>query len=127
MGRAAFLLVLSWSLRSLAFAAGPCPVTLLSATADRSSIAITFRNDGKLPIRQLEFNCVLVRQHASKRQSVGCREQNALFFPGTEYSVSYAYPEGVPLSCDTSSWGQSRIAAKPPADITSGRVPAARA
>ncbi|HTC95339.1 MAG TPA: hypothetical protein VK699_17975 [Terriglobales bacterium] len=81
---------------SLAHAIGTCPVTLVSGTGDVDGISITFRNAGKLPIRRLEFNCTLVRAQAHKSQSIPCREENALFFPGTEYTVKYPYREGTP-------------------------------
>ena len=96
MAKPALLLVIFSFLSPPAFAGGPCPVTLLSATGDANSISITFQNVGKLPIRELEFNCVPVQQHAEKAQPTSCREANALFFPGMEYTVSYPYPGGVP-------------------------------
>lgn len=98
MSKAIRFLIISISpiLASVAFASDPCPITLLSATGDAGSIAITFQAAGKLPIRQLEFNCVPAQQQARKARYTHCREANALFFPGTEYTVSYPYPRGRP-------------------------------
>lgn len=81
---------------SLADASSPCPVTLISAAGEPDAIAVTFRNAGKLPIRRLEFNCTLVHGQIHKAERTPCREENALFFPGAEYTVRYPYPDGVP-------------------------------
>jgi hypothetical protein len=96
MPKAALSLIIFSFLTSLAFASGSCPITLLSGTGDATSIAITFQNAGKLPIRQLEFNCVPVQRQAHRAQHNTCREANALFFPGMEYTVRYSYPRGLP-------------------------------
>jgi hypothetical protein len=81
---------------ALAYGSGnPCPVLLVSGTGDTDAIVITFRNTGKLPIRQLEFNCTLAGAQAGKGQRARCREENALFYPGMEYTVRYPYPGGV--------------------------------
>ena len=71
-----------------------CPVMLVSGTGERDAMVITFRNAGKLPIRRLEFNCTPVRGHSGKRLRRPCREENALFYPGPEYTVRYPYPGG---------------------------------
>jgi hypothetical protein len=73
----------------------PCPVMLVSGTGDADAIVVTFRNAGKLPIRQLEFNCTPAGTEAGKGQRARCREENALFYPGMEYTVRYPYPGGV--------------------------------
>lgn len=72
-------------------AQSPCPVLLVGGKADQDQISITFMNMGKLPIRQLEFNC------GSRDSTIGntanlspCRENNALFYPGHEYTLDYA-------------------------------------
>lgn len=67
---------------SLAYASS-CPVTLVTGTGDVDGIVLTFRNAGKLPIRELEFNCSLARA-ARPPQRMACREKNALFYPGME-------------------------------------------
>ena len=96
MSNAIQLAILTVFFASLAGASSSCPVTLVSAAAEPDAITVTFLNAGKLPIRQLEFNCALLRPHTPKAQPPArCREQNALFFPGTEYTVRYTYP-GIP-------------------------------
>jgi hypothetical protein len=95
MAKAALILVVFPFLNLLAFGSGSCPINLLSAGGDANSISITFQNVGKLPIRQLEFDCVPLQESARKDQHITCREANALFFPGMEYTVSYPYPKGI--------------------------------
>lgn len=75
-------------LGQLANAAGRCPVTLVSASGTLDSLSITFMNAGKLPIRRLEFNCQLI---GDRSDSIRCAEENALFYPGMEYTVTYAH------------------------------------
>jgi hypothetical protein len=80
---------------ALAYGSGsPCPIMLVSGSGDADGIVITFRNTGKLPIRQLEFNCTPSGAQAGKRKHSPCREGNALFYPGMEYTVRYPYPDG---------------------------------
>jgi hypothetical protein len=86
--------ILILGLPGLVQASGTCPLTLVSGTGDRDSISVTFRNVGKLPIRRIEFNCVLARGQAHKAGDADCREDNAMFFSATPYTVKYAYPGG---------------------------------
>jgi hypothetical protein len=74
---------------SLAYASS-CPVMLVSGMRDVDGIVVTFRNAGKLPIRDLQFNCSLARA----AQRMACREKNALFYPGMEYTLRYPQPRG---------------------------------
>ncbi len=68
-----------------------CPVMLISGVGQSDGIVLTFRNSGKLPIRHLEFSC---KSSPSQRDSNACREANALFYPGMQYTVRYPYPSG---------------------------------
>jgi len=68
-----------------------CPVVVVTGVGDSDGIAVTFRNLGKLPIRQLEFDCQWAQ---SRPRTSACREANALFYPGVEYTVRYPYPGG---------------------------------
>ena len=68
-------------LSSMTCAFGVCPVMMVSGVGERDNIVVTFRNAGKLPIRQLEFNCTPVQPHVVG-QTNACRERNALFYPG---------------------------------------------
>jgi hypothetical protein len=69
-----------------------CPVMMVSGTGDADGIVLTFRNSGKLLIRQLEFSCTTAQVRDSGRGV--CRERNALFYPGMQYTVRYLYPGG---------------------------------
>jgi hypothetical protein len=69
-----------------------CPVTLVSGVSDPDALVLTLRNAGKLPIRRLELDC---RPTATKGKHASCREENALFYPGTQMTVRYTYPGGV--------------------------------
>jgi len=88
--RLAVLVVL---LGQLANAAGRCPVTLVSASGTLDSLSITFMNAGKLPIRRLEFNCKPI---GDRSDNIRCGEDNALFYPGMEYTVTYAHKARAP-------------------------------
>jgi hypothetical protein len=68
-----------------------CPVMIVSGVGESDGIVLTFRNSGKLPIRQLEFSCT---SQPSQHNSNACREANALFYPGMQYTVRYPYPGG---------------------------------
>jgi TonB family protein len=72
-------------------AQSPCPILLVSGAADQTHISITFINVGKLAVRQLEFSC------GPRNSTIGnvtdlspCYENNALFYPGQEYTLEYA-------------------------------------
>ena len=68
-----------------------CPVMIVSGLGESDGIVLTFRNSGKLLIRQLEFSC---KSQPTQRDSNACREANALFYPGMQYTVRYPYPDG---------------------------------
>ena len=75
----------------LADARAVCPVMIVSGVGEPDGIVLTFRNSGKLLIRQLEFSC---KSQSSPHDSNACREANALFYPGMQYTVRYPYPGG---------------------------------
>ena len=85
-------------LAPMAGASSPCPLTLVSGEIAPHLLTLTFWNTGKLPIQRVELNCTLIRAQRTRTQSVPCQEQNALFFPGPEYTVSYAYAGSLPRS-----------------------------
>jgi hypothetical protein len=72
------------------WAATACPVSLVDGKADRDGVVLSLRNKGKLPIQQLEFNCTPATNPTAHRPT--CHEETGLFFPGTEYTISFAYP-----------------------------------
>lgn len=91
MRRARALAILAVVVSAVTCAFGVCPVLMVSGTGERDNIVVTFRNSGKLPIRQMEFSCTSA-QSGGRRSS--CREPNALFYPGMQYTVRYPYPGG---------------------------------
>lgn len=69
----------------------PCPVLLVGGAADQSRISITFVNMGKLAIRKLEFSCGPSNSAIGNLADLSpCTENNALFYPGQEYTLEYA-------------------------------------
>jgi hypothetical protein len=66
-----------------------CPVTLVDGKADRDGVTVSFRNTGKLPIQGLELNCALTSSQGVHRTT--CHNETGLFFPGTDYTSSFAY------------------------------------
>jgi hypothetical protein len=97
MSRAIAFVLTVVLLASQAEAKSDCPVTLISGAGDPDTIAITFRNIGKLPIRRLDFKCRAVNAKTGRAQSGHCSELNVSFIPGAEYTVSYPYPNGKPV------------------------------
>jgi hypothetical protein len=65
-----------------------CPVSLLDGKADQNGIVLSFRNKGKLPIQELVFNCTPTSSTAHR---LTCHAETGLFFPGTDYTSSFAY------------------------------------
>lgn len=96
-------------------AAIACPVVLLDGTVDRDGVTFAFRNKGKLPLQQLSFDC-LPGGAAPAHRSL-CHVESGLFYPGTDYTVSFAYPHAkgwvlvslsVARQSDGSLWMQRR-------------------
>jgi hypothetical protein len=71
------------------WAAIACPVSLLEGKADQDGIVLSFRNKGKLPIQELEFSCTPTSGATAHRLT--CHTETGLFFPGTDYTSSFAY------------------------------------
>lgn len=96
MRRTIAIALLTLLFGSLAIAADPCPITLLSGTGDTDAFSVTFRIRGKEPVRQLEFNCRQAGKRSASSQTSHCTERNSYFLPGNEYTVQYTYPAGRP-------------------------------
>lgn len=96
MRRTIAIALLTLLFASLAIAADPCPITLLSGTGNTDAFSVTFRIRGKEPVRQLEFNCRLAGKRSANSQTSHCTERNSYFLPGNEYTVQYTYPGGKP-------------------------------
>ena len=69
-------------------AAIACPVYLLDGKLDHDGVSFSFRNKGKLPLQQLSLYC----QPAGAAHRTLCHEESGIFYPGTDYTVSFAYP-----------------------------------
>src|SRR5579859_2560149 len=98
MSKVLGVVMLALILAPFADASSPCPLTLIGGEIAPHSLTLSFWNTGKLPIRRVELNCTLVRAQANRTQSIPCVEHNSLFFPGPEYTVSYAYAGSPPRS-----------------------------
>jgi len=96
MAKTFTLAVMVVLMTSLALAADPCPVVLVSGVGESDAFTITFMNRGKLPIRRLEFNCTPARGQLKKADRNHCIERNAYFQPSTQYTARYTYPGGKP-------------------------------
>ena len=92
--RVSGLVSMALIISSLADARTACPVNIVTTAAESDGIALTLVNRGKLPIRRLEFTCTAIRPHAGTARAARCIEDNAMFFPGPEYTVKYGYPGG---------------------------------
>lgn len=79
----------------LSDAGGACPVNLVSGASDANAIKVVFRNVSQLPIRQLEFLCKAVDPQADKAGHAHCREEDASYLPGNEYTVTYQMWGGI--------------------------------
>lgn len=69
----------------------PCPVMLLSGDAGKDTITLSFMNKGKFPISRLSLSCSPSSIRATRDST--CHTENAVFFPGTEYSINFSYPD----------------------------------
>ena len=77
-----------------------CPVRLSSGKVDEGKIDISFMNKGKVPIRQLELYCAPLKGPKAKR--LVCHTESGVFFPGTPYTLSSAYPGKTPPAMEIS-------------------------
>src|SRR3954453_18953921 len=90
------LLILELLLVSFAVAGPPCPVMMVRGSGDHGGFHLAFRNMGKLAIRALDFNCTATNRRTGKLRAGLCREGNGMFYPGPEYNLTFAYPNGKP-------------------------------
>lgn len=86
----------------LADASGSCPVTLIDGTGDQDTFTVSFQNAGKLPIRRLDLSGKLLSANRGAGQLLSCQEENALFYPGTVYTLRCTTPRGTPRSLGVS-------------------------
>jgi hypothetical protein len=72
------------------WAAIACPVSLVDGKAGQDGIVLSFRNKGKLLIQLLEFDCRPAKSPTAHNPT--CHKETGLFFPGMDYTSSFAYP-----------------------------------
>jgi hypothetical protein len=58
----------------------PCPVTLVSARAEKDSIQLEFMNKGKVPIEQLDLSCSPSGNNTFPNGI--CHAEHGIFYPG---------------------------------------------
>jgi hypothetical protein len=67
----------------------PCPVMLVSGHVRGGSIELSFRNKGKVPIQQVSLGCSPAM--AGRARDAICHTESGLFYPGTPYTMTFAY------------------------------------
>ncbi|HEY3988837.1 MAG TPA: hypothetical protein VGM02_06025 [Acidobacteriaceae bacterium] len=67
----------------------PCPVMLVSGHVRGTSIELSFRNKGKVPIQQVSLGCSPPMK-GQARDAI-CHTGSGLFYPGTPYTMEFAY------------------------------------
>ena len=79
----------------------PTTVCVLSRYAtDPGTVSVSFMNRGKVPMSQLELYCTPLQGPKGKRSD--CHTEAGLFFPGTSYTMSFAYPGKSPRAMSLS-------------------------
>ncbi len=67
----------------------PCPVMLVSGHVRGGNIELSFRNKGKVPIQQVSLGCSPAM--AGRARDAICHTESGLFYPGTPYTMTFAY------------------------------------
>jgi hypothetical protein len=68
-----------------------CPVMLYGGKMSQGTITLSFRNQGKAPVRELDLACTPLHGHKSD-----CHTEAGVFFPGTPYDMDFSYPGKAP-------------------------------
>lgn len=68
-----------------------CPVLLYAGKVSQGTVTVTFRNQGKVPIRELDLFCTPL--HGRKSD---CHAEAGVFFPYTPYDINFSYPGKTP-------------------------------
>jgi hypothetical protein len=84
----------------LSWAGIACPVMLYGGKIDPGTVSVSFMNRGKVPMSQLELYCTPLQGPKGKRSD--CHTEAGLFFPGTSYTMSFAYPGKSPRAMSLS-------------------------
>jgi hypothetical protein len=69
---------------------GPCPISLVTATAEKDTIQLKFRNKGKVPIEQLSLTCSPSGNNKSPNGI--CHVETGIFYPGSVAWIKIDYP-----------------------------------
>jgi hypothetical protein len=67
----------------------PCPVMLVSGHVRGENIELSFRNKGKVPLQQVSVGCS--PPMAGRARDAICHRESGLFYPGTPYTMTFAY------------------------------------
>jgi hypothetical protein len=67
----------------------PCPVMLVSGHVRGTSIELSFRNEGKVPIQQVSLGCSPPMK-GQARDAI-CHTESGLFYPRTPYTMEFGY------------------------------------
>jgi hypothetical protein len=78
-----------------------CPVRLSGGTMDRGSISVSFMNSGKTPIRELNLDCAPLEGKKTGRAE--CHSEAGIFYPGTPYTLRFAYASKSSRSVEVSA------------------------
>jgi hypothetical protein len=70
-----------------------CPVMLYAGKVSQGTVTVSFRNQGKAPIRELDLACTPF--HGRKAD---CHAEAGVFFPATPYDITFSYPGKSPRS-----------------------------
>jgi hypothetical protein len=70
-----------------------CPVMLYAGKVSQGTVTLSFRNQGKVPIREIDLACTPL--HGRKSD---CHTEPGVFFPGTPYDINFSYPGKSPRS-----------------------------
>jgi hypothetical protein len=70
-----------------------CPVMLTGGQVHEGNVSVSFRNQGKAPIRELSFACA-----ARQGSRANCYTETGVFFPATPYEINFSYPGKAPGS-----------------------------
>jgi hypothetical protein len=77
-----------------------CPIMLYDGKVNQGTVSVSFMNKGKVPMSELELYCTPLQ--GQKRKRSDCHTEAGLFYPGTPYTVSFAYPGKAPRTMSLS-------------------------
>ena len=94
------LLLFILASRPSLYAQVPCPASLVTATADKDTIQLKFRNKGKVPIEQLSLTCSPAGKN--KFPNGICHVESGFFYPGSVSWIKIDYPGATHQSIEIS-------------------------